>query len=124
MGKDEAFPEKDLSFTKAERLLKPAEFAEARKLGKRLSARSFNIYLLENKLGRIRLGLAISSRVGGAVKRNRIKRLLREFFRLNKELFPASTDILITAKSVERIKGLKDVEEELKAALSKARKNL
>ncbi|MBI5492339.1 MAG: ribonuclease P protein component [Deltaproteobacteria bacterium] len=122
MGKDEATPEKDFSFTKAERLLKPAEFTAVRKLGKRLSTRSFNIYLLENKLGRRRLGLSISSRVGPAVRRNRIKRLLREFFRLNKALFPASTDILVTGKGVERIKGLKEIEEELKAALTGAQK--
>jgi len=108
---------KKFSFTKEERLLKPEEFARVRKTGKRLSTKSFTFYLLPNDLAIKRLGLAVSSRVGGAVKRNRVKRLLREFFRLNKALFPESTDILVTVKTLEQIKGLADVEAELKKAL-------
>lgn len=108
----------DFSFPKEERLLGPEDFTRVRRTGKRLSTRSFNLFILSNDLGRRRLGIAVSSKAGGAVKRNRAKRLLREFYRLNKPLFPASADILITVKGLEHIKGLKDVEEELKKALS------
>jgi len=106
-----------LSFPKEERLLRPEDFRKVRKDGKRLSTRSFTLYLMANGLGKKRLGIAVSAKTGGAVKRNRMKRLLREFFRQNKDLFPASTDILVSVRTLEHATGLKGVEEELKKAL-------
>lgn len=114
-------PARDLSFSKEDRLLKPEEFARVRKGGKRLSTRSFTLYLIMNGLGRTRLGLSVSAKVGNAVKRNRVKRLLREFFRLNTPLFPESTDVLVTVKSLLHIKGLDDLIQELGGVLRSAR---
>ncbi|MEE9613714.1 MAG: ribonuclease P protein component [Thermodesulfobacteriota bacterium] len=99
-------------FTKAERLLKPKEFFLVRKRGKRVTTRSFTIYILPTELKVRRLGLAVSGRVGNSVKRNRIKRLLREFFRLNKEKFPPSSDVMISVRRGAELNGLKDVERE------------
>ena len=106
---------KEHTFSKAERLLKPDEFTRARKSGKRYSTKSLQAHVFYNGLGTRRLGLSVSARVGNAVVRNRVKRLLREFFRLNKGFFPESSDILVTVRSAEGLKRLSDVEAELKS---------
>jgi ribonuclease P protein component len=53
--------------------------------------------MLRNSLGRPRLGLAASKRVGIACARNRIKRRLREYFRLNRAKMPADMDMVFIA---------------------------
>ena len=48
-----------------------------------------------NEHGRTRIGLSVPGRVGTNVKRNRIKRLIREAFRLNQGAMPAGLDLVI-----------------------------
>ncbi len=45
-----------------------------------------------------RLGVTITKKVGNAVMRNRIRRLLREIFRRHRDLFPAASDIVVVVK--------------------------
>ena len=99
--------------SKEEKLLKAGEFDKARKEGSRVVTRSFVVHARPNGLHVTRLGLSVSSRVGNAVRRNRIKRLLREFFRLNKLRLPSSTDLAISARKGSRVKTLGEVEREL-----------
>ncbi len=54
-----------------------------------------------NALPFSRLGLSVSRKVGTAVKRNRIKRLLRESFRLQQHLLPVGMDWLIIVRPHE-----------------------
>jgi len=51
-----------------------------------------------NGEGKTRFGIVAGRKVGHAVRRNRIKRLLREVFRLNKKRFPAGYDIIVIVK--------------------------
>jgi ribonuclease P protein component len=53
------------------------------------SGRTTNFLLFKNRNGESgkRFGVVVSRKIKGSVRRNRIKRLLREFYRLNKQLF-------------------------------------
>jgi ribonuclease P protein component len=75
-------------FPKQVRLLRPSEFE--RVFAARSSAESLGIvvYGAANEIGHPRLGLVVSRRIGGAVARNRWKRLLREAFRIAKSGLP------------------------------------
>jgi ribonuclease P protein component len=56
------------------------------------------IRALENRAGLTRLGIAVSRKVGKAFVRNRIKRMIREYFRLNKHRLPPGADLVFVAK--------------------------
>ena len=84
---------------KKERITRRSEFLEITKQGIRYNTQNFLIIIFSGNNEPIRrLGITVSKKVGGAVKRNRVKRLLREFFRLHKEQLPESSDILFIAK--------------------------
>jgi len=102
-------------FPKASRLLKPAEFTRVYKTGRKLYTKNFVLHLLPNGLTTARLGLSVSARVGPAVARNRIKRLVREFFRRNTtQISPGvSVDIVVSVKRGAALRDLESVEEEL-----------
>jgi len=53
--------------------------------------------MLRNPLGITRLGIAASRKVGKACARNRIKRRLREYFRLNRDNMPSGADMVFIA---------------------------
>jgi len=55
-------------------------------------------YARPNELGHPRLGISISRAVGTAPRRNRIKRLLREAFRLNQHDWPRGYDLVIVVR--------------------------
>jgi ribonuclease P protein component len=63
-----------------------------------------------------RLGLTVSQKVGGAVRRNRVKRLLREVFRRERGLFPRGAEVVVIAKAGTLIDGFAAVRDELAQA--------
>ena len=64
------------------RLRSRADFTAVRDQGRRVQTRHLTVLALSNALGRDRLGIIASRRLGGAVLRNRVKRRVRELFRL------------------------------------------
>ncbi len=52
----------------------------------------FSVHLLPNALGSTRLGLSVSKKVGGAVKRNKVRRRLKEIFRSSMKNLPDDAD--------------------------------
>lgn len=56
------------------------------------------VYCQKNRRGQSRLGVTVSTKLGHAVVRNRVRRRLREIYRLNREKMPAGYDIIIVAR--------------------------
>ncbi|MGE5255385.1 MAG: ribonuclease P protein component [Hyphomicrobiales bacterium] len=84
---------------KADRILKRSEFAGlSGSTHRKVHTNLFIALVVPNRLERSRLGITVSRKVGGAVQRNRLKRLAREFFRLNRHLLKAHWDINLIAR--------------------------
>ncbi|MDO5142548.1 MAG: ribonuclease P protein component [Eubacteriales bacterium] len=63
------------------------------------AGRHLVLYCQRNRLGYNRLGLTVSAKLANAVGRNRVKRLLREAYRLHEEQFSTGVDIVLVARS-------------------------
>lgn len=74
----------------------------------------FYIQIMGRESGGSRLGITASRKIGNAIVRNRIKRLVREFFRLNFYDLPAEIDLSIVARRGAGTLNLADVTEEMK----------
>jgi ribonuclease P protein component len=81
------------------RLSRSAEFERVYRQGRSTANRHLVLYTFPNpSTSRPRLGLSVSRKVGGAVERNRIKRLLREAFASNEAQLPADHDVVVVAR--------------------------
>ncbi len=83
---------------RADRLKKRYEFRQVQLSGRRIHTPHFLIVVQPNALQNTRLGITVTKKVGTAVQRNRIKRVVREVFRRNRQLFPAAHDVVFIAK--------------------------
>ena len=70
--------------SRAEKVRKRAEYQRIYDRGVKVNSRLFTLFRLPNGLEHGRLGIAATRKLGGAVVRNRAKRLVREVFRHNK----------------------------------------
>ena len=107
---------KQLSFPKKKRLVSNRQFKDilARKL--RVSDDLLTLYVAENDCDYARLGVSVGKSSGGAVVRNRLKRLLREAFRQNQDRIPAGIDYLLMMSQgwLERINEAETTEKTVK----------
>jgi len=101
------------AFSKSERVLNRKDFVNLNRFGQKLRTAHFTVFVARNGLERSRLGITASRKVGGAVVRNRFKRLVREVFRLHKGFFPAGCDIVVSARKSADDLDFRKVREEL-----------
>ena len=87
------------SFRPRERIRRSADFQRVKHAGKRAKTRHFGLNFIPNDLEHHRIGLVVQKRFWCAAKRNRIKRVIREWFRLNKARIPVPPrDIVVIAR--------------------------
>ena len=118
-----------LSLPKTYLLRKKSEFDIVYRQGKRVHGENFSLILLPNNLEHNRLGISIHGQLKGAAKRNRIKRVIREFFRLNKHFLQEKSsksrelpfmDIVITVRKGFSLKNTADTAEAVSRLLERS----
>jgi ribonuclease P protein component len=105
-------------FPKAERLLKRNEYLQLSSRSRKIHSQHFIIICGETSGISARIGITVSRKTGNAVERNRCKRRIREFYRLNKALFVSSDYNIITKPGAARLEFM-DFVRELKSALQR-----
>jgi len=104
---------RDESFSKENRVRHRGDFLRIQKKGNRVTTKNLILFSKPNNFRRRRLGITVSKKVGNSVRRNRLKRVIREVFRKNKELFPYSFDVVVIVKRTENIKGYHTIKREI-----------
>jgi len=87
--------------------------------GKTIAGKIIVVYVAKNRKNYNRLGLTCSKAIGKAVKRNRVKRLMRESYRLLEANIKNGTDIVIVARSRAAFCKCQKVKNELEYILNK-----
>src|SRR5574341_1527848 len=106
------------SFARTNRLSNASDFKRVFSKGKRIATRYFVIYSVRNHLAFARLAIQVRAKIGTAVERNYIKRMVREVFRKLKNDFNEQIDVIFIAEKA--VTGVKyaSLEFELRKALS------
>ena len=101
----------DQSFPKARHVRKNPEFLRIYSSGRRVHSPHLNLVSLVRPGSSVtRLGLSVSRKVGDAVVRNRVKRRLREAFRLNLHHLRQGVDLVLVARPSAAGQGYRDLE--------------
>ncbi|MBE0426341.1 MAG: ribonuclease P protein component [Nitrospirae bacterium] len=103
-------------------LTRKRDFESVFKAGIALASKYLVIYAKNNKFDYNRLGLSVSKKTGGAVKRNRIKRLLREAMRKLSGELPPNYDFVIVARRASAEGRLDDFIRDIKKFIKKLKK--
>jgi ribonuclease P protein component len=108
---------RDQRLQRTQRIRKRREFLRLQRVGRRRSGARFVVITEPRRNGISRLGITTSKQVGGAVVRNRVRRLVREFFRHRKYEIVPPQDVLVIARANAANATLAEVIQELAGAL-------
>jgi ribonuclease P protein component len=89
----------DERFPKALRLLRRHEFLQVQGGGQKIASDCLLALVKRNGRAQTRLGLTISSKVGNAVARVRLRRILRECFRKRRTQWPPGLDVVLVVRT-------------------------
>jgi len=105
-------------FKKNERIRQPQDFRRVMKLGRRNSSRNFILFIEKSEKKCHRLGIVVKKEIGPATFRNRMKRYVREFFRLHKRQIKGSYDIILMIRKGSSLNRYHEAAEELRRLFS------
>ena len=108
-------PHKTERFSRAERIARRADYLRVQMGGRRVHTPHFVLMVMPYR-GVRRLGITVTSKIGCAARRNRVKRVVREVFRRNRELFPDRCEIVMVARSGADRLGYLEVRDEVQGA--------
>ena len=104
------------------RIKKNKDFQTVFKNGKSIANRQFVIYMLQNPVEQeFRIGLSVSKKIGNAVTRNRIKRLIRQVFLEEKHRIKSGKEFIIIARKPAADMGYHEVKNSLDHLFRKAK---
>ncbi|AEV70651.1 ribonuclease P protein component [Acetivibrio clariflavus] len=95
------------------------DFLKLYKKGKFFVAKYLVLYVLSNNSNVNRLGITVSKKFGKSVKRNRIKRLIKESYRHFESQLKQGFDLVFVARSCEEMPNFSEVKKEMKYLLRK-----
>ena len=95
-------------YPKTARILKRNEYLAIQRSSLRVVTDNFIIYGRKRRRRTARVGITVSKKVGNAVVRNRVKRLVRETFRVAKDVLPPDLDFVLVARRQRPIESLED----------------
>jgi len=110
-----------LRFPRDARLLRRSEFDAVYRDARRRSGRHLTVFFRPNGLERTRFGISVKRALGGSVVRNRIRRRVREMFRLHRMEIPAGWDIVVHPRSSVATAEFRTLETELLNLLQNVR---
>lgn len=100
------------------------EFERVYRKGSVYRGRLFSVHVLPNTLGNPRLGLSVSKKVGGAVKRNKVRRRLKEIFGSSTTNLPGDSDFVISARPAAAEASFEELSDEFLKSLHKLSKSI
>jgi ribonuclease P protein component len=116
------------TFGRAVRLRSRDQFQAVTERGQRVASHCLTVLAKPNDVGRDRLGIVASRKLGGAVDRNRAKRRIRDVFRrqygapTNEPTAQPPLDVVVIARRELLLAPLSSIETELSAAMRRLRK--